>query len=476
MRWPLSRRILGLALINLALVALVLLAFAEWQVGLNVESLVLGPAHDRISAIGNTLGLELELTPYADRDQLLATYAQRYGVDLYLVGPRGEPIAGPAMELPSALMRHFDDPRRRDNPPPRDTLPPDRNRDRERGRQGGLFLQVTHNPLFYWVGFRMPVPDPEEGSAHPGILLLRATSLFNSKLFFDWRSVLLLGLALTAVALLCWWPFIHGLTKSIRQMDRATERIAQGHFEAHALHDRSDELGHLGVQINRMAIRLEGFVKNQKRFLGDIAHELCAPIARIQFALGILEQRSDGAHVEVLREEIQEMSALVNELLMFSKAGIQAGEIPLARVDVNTAVQRAVAHQMPGSATIQVALEPTLTAVAHEGYLVRAISNLLRNALRYAGENGPITVSTSQENGRIALKVSDCGPGLPEGELEHVFTPLYRPESSRSRDSGGSGLGLAIVKSCVEACRGTVACRNRVPSGLEVTISLPAAP
>jgi len=58
--------------------------------------------------------------------------------------------------------------------------------------------------------------------------------------------------------------------------------------------------------------------------------------------------------------------------------------------------------------------------------------------------------------------------------LDEVFAPFYRPEAARSRDSGGAGLGLAIVKSCVEACGGTVVCRNRKPSGLEVTISLPA--
>lgn len=58
--------------------------------------------------------------------------------------------------------------------------------------------------------------------------------------------------------------------------------------------------------------------------------------------------------------------------------------------------------------------------------------------------------------------------------LEEVFEPFYRPEAARSRGTGGAGLGLAIVKSCVAACRGTVKCQNRKPSGLEVTISLAA--
>ena len=72
----------------------------------------------------------------------------------------------------------------------------------------------------------------------------------------------------------------------------ATEQIAQGRFDARVPGARGDELGRLGLAINRMAERLSGFVTGQKRFLGDTAHELCSPIARMQVALGILEQRA----------------------------------------------------------------------------------------------------------------------------------------------------------------------------------------
>jgi len=104
--------------------------------------------------------------------------------------------------------------------------------------------------------------------------------------------------------------------------------------------------------------------------------------------------------------------------------------------------------------------------------LERSISNLIRNAIRYAGEAGPITVRASLEGKRAVVAVSDCGPGLPEDQLERIFAPFYRPEEARTRETGGSGLGLAIVKSCVEACRGDIECRNVKPHGLEVRIRL----
>jgi two-component system sensor histidine kinase CpxA len=475
MRASLSRRILGLVLLNLILIAAVLAAFAQWQFGLSVESLLLGPARDRIGAIANAIARSLDSTPYQGRTALLSTYAARYGVDIFLVTPFGESLTGTEVDLPPAVMERL----RGGGSIEGDEGDPEGPPGRGRGPRENAFLTVTRKPLLYWVGIRIPTSGPDGERGVPGVLLLRANSVFNSRLFFDWRSLVLLAVALGSVALLCWLPFLRGITRSIRQMDQATEAIAEGRFDVQITHSRRDELGHLGAQVNRMAARLEGFVKHQKRFLGDIAHELCAPIARIQFALGILEQRTGDAHqadVDVLREEIQEMSALVNELLMFSKAGMQPVETPLKRVDIASVVNRAIAQQVPGQAEWMVAIEPDLAAAAHEPYLLRAISNLLRNAVRYAGDAGPITVTARSAGDQVVLTATDCGPGLPEESVNEVFAPFYRLESARTRDTGGVGLGLAIARSCVEACHGTIACRNRQPSGLEVTIILMKGP
>lgn len=114
------------------------------------------------------------------------------------------------------------------------------------------------------------------------------------------------------------------------------------------------------------------------------------------------------------------------------------------------------------------AIPPATNVIAYEPFLLRAVSNVLRNALRYAGADGPILVAARREADRVLIILSDNGPGVPEEALEDVFAPFYRPETARTRE----GAGLAIVKSCIEACRVTVTCRNRQPSGLEVTISL----
>ena len=112
---------------------------------------------------------------------------------------------------------------------------------------------------------------------------------------------------------------------------------------------------------------------------------------------------------------------------------------------------------------------------ANRECLVRALANIVRNAIWYAGDRGPIEVSVVKSKHRVEIQIIDSGPGIPEEELDRVFTPFYRLDSARDRRTGGTGLGLAIVRTCIAACGGAVECRNREPSGLEVIIRLNAA-
>jgi two-component system sensor histidine kinase CpxA len=277
---------------------------------------------------------------------------------------------------------------------------------------------------------------------------------------------------------LFWIPLVRNLTRSLSHMTHATEQIAEGQFEARVNERRRDELGRLAQAINRMAARLAGFVTGQKRFLGDIAHELCSPLARMQVALGILEERAgpgQKAYVADVREEVEQMSGLVNELLSFSKAGLRQKELPLEAVRLETLAQEVIAREVPADCRVELAIAASLSVQAEPELLRRALANVLRNAARYAGAAGPIRVSALAKDGLVIVAIADQGPGVKEDVLPQIFDPFFRGEASRSRDSGGAGLGLAIVKSCVEACQGRVSARNLAPSGLCVEIVLRAA-
>jgi two-component system, OmpR family, sensor histidine kinase CpxA len=486
-RLPLFTKVLFLAFLNLCLLGLVIAFIVRVQFRLDARSFLLAPAQNRIMAVAHLLALELEETAPGMWDPVLARYSKTHGVGFYLFDERGDRLAGPELQLPREVVERIPRrARRRDAPPPsdrppdsdREKGPPEKARDR-RPPAPPLFLIATSNPTRYWAGVRIPVRQDPRQDPRPGTLILMSPSPLGGELFFDFRPWLTVGLAVILVSIVCWLPFIRGMTRSIAQMTRAAGRIAEGRFEVHVDGQRRDEIGQLGDAINRMASRLSGFVNGQKRFLSGIAHELCTPIATIQFGLSNLERRVDQdqqAAVADIREEVEHMSALVNELLSFSRAGMQAVEIKLTEVNVAATVGRVLDREASSEVPIDVSLDQKLNVLAEPEYLFRALSNVVRNAIRYAGHAGPIRISARVAEGMAYISVADSGPGVPEHALEEIFAPFYRLDPSRSQETGGLGLGLAIVKTSVESCGGIVRCRNLQPSGLEVEIRLPEAP
>jgi two-component system sensor histidine kinase CpxA len=284
-------------------------------------------------------------------------------------------------------------------------------------------------------------------------------------------------------------------------MTGAAEEIAQGRFETQVESTRGDELGRLAASLNDMAARLREFFTGQKRFLGDIAHELCSPLARMEMALGILEQRAADdearSYVADVREEARHMASLVNELLSFSKAGIGGRSVQLQPVPLAALAARLVARETREHGGIVLDVPAELAAFAEPDLLARALGNVIRNAVRYAapvsatGEGahsfrplqhadgrpaGPIVVAARSSGAQVVITVTDSGPGVSEDALHRLFDPVFRPEAARTRETGGAGLGLAIVKSCIEACGGSVTARNVQPSGLQVEFTLGRAP
>ena len=482
---PLFTKVLFLALLNLCLLVSAVAVIVRAQFRFDPGSFLLAPAQNRIMAVAQALALELQETPPGSWEQAVARYSEAYRVGFVLIDEFGDRLAGPELQLPREVVDRI--PRRQrpregalrpERGPEPGRRPPERGRD-ARPPEPPLFLTATAGPTRYWAGVRVPVRQDSQQNPHPGTLLMMAPSLVASRLFFDVTPWVAIGITVILISVLCWLPFIRGMTRSISQMTRAAGQIAEGRFEVHVAARRRDEIGQLGETVNRMASRLSTFATGQKRFLSGIAHELCTPIATIQFGLANLERRVAGDQrdaVTEIQEEVQHMSALVNELLSFSRAGMQALDVKLVKVNLAAAVARALEREASPHTDIVVSVDEKLNALADPDQLFRALSNVVRNAIRYAGHAGPIQFSARAEAGMVCVTVADSGPGVPEGALEDIFAPFYRLDASRSQETGGLGLGLSIVRECVESCGGAVRCRNRQPSGLEVEIRLPEAP
>ncbi|HEV3271651.1 MAG TPA: HAMP domain-containing sensor histidine kinase [Candidatus Methylacidiphilales bacterium] len=382
--------------------------------------------------------------------------------------PANGPPSGPGMPPPGGPAEF--------NPQPGGPLPPEAQPNRLPPRQipdFPKFVLRSNAPSAYWLLVRLP-PEPLQADG-PVTLVGMTPSLGVSPLLFNPKPWIAVAAGIILFSILFWLPMARNLTSPITQMTRATESIAEGRFDIQLSDSRRDELGRLSHAINRMAARLKALVTGQKRFLGDAAHELCSPLARMEIALGILEERADAKslpYVRDVREEVTHMRKLANELLSFSKASLGEGRVKLEPVNVAEIIEAAIRLEKSDHCPIESAPPRDLFVRGNFELLQRAVANLLRNALRYAGAAGSVSINAWREQDRVFITVSDQGPGVSPRELDKLFDPFYRVDPSRTAETGGAGLGLAIVKTCVEACGGVVRATNRIPHGLEVRICL----
>jgi two-component system sensor histidine kinase CpxA len=504
-RFPLYLKILFWFFLNLLLLAVAFYFLLRNQLRFGIDWLLSGSASDRIEAVSEIITADLNERPRAEWNDILKRFGDAYQMQFLLYRNDGIQLAGETNDLPKTVRERLLEHPRAGRPPFAESMderaprrrravendspdrPPRLGRPMAGPPEGPAevlheprsprpkFMVHTKNPTGYWVFVRTAISEASSGGRIPATLLAMSHSIRGGGLFFDVTPWIAVGLGAVVFSALFWLPLVHGITRSIGQLTHATRQIAEGRFHVRVDEARRDELGALGHAVNQMAARLAGLVSGQKRFLGDVAHELCSPLAKLRVALGILEERlgdNQQTHVKTANEKAAQMASLVNELLSFSKASLGVSSIKLQATNVHEAAEKAAHRESIEGVSIQIDAPDSLQVVADPELLVRALSNLLRNAVRYAGQAGPILLAAKQEGSQIVVTVADHGPGVPENELDQIFDPFYRVDTSRDRATGGVGLGLAIVKTCIESCHGSVACRNRAEGGFEVTIEL----
>ncbi len=219
----------------------------------------------------------------------------------------------------------------------------------------------------------------------------------------------------------------------------------------------------------------------RRDFLSNVSHELRTPLAAIQ---ALVETIEDGAvepgeetqeFISRIHQQVRRLTALVNELLDLSR--IESGAVALSPEPVDLA--RVVAEAV---SLLQVKLEqsgvrvegpsdPGLVVEADRPSILRIVSNLLDNAIKYSPPGSAIHVSTADEGALVSLTVTDEGAGIPGADLDRVFERFYTGDASRA--GSGVGLGLAIVKHLVRAHGGTAAASSPPGQGATFTVKLP---
>lgn len=297
-----------------------------------------------------------------------------------------------------------------------------------------------------------------------------------------------LGIAFVLSGILC-FVLARYFTIPIQRLRNAMQQVSAGDYSVRTMTSsqkvHNDELKLLAQDFDSMTEKVEQTLLNQARLIKDVSHELRSPLARIQVALGLAQQRGVdevAPELHVIENEVQAIDELIEQILSLPQQNIELDDA----VDVIGLLKHCIDDCALEAANKSVHFDfkhdDIEAIIATRGRLLdSAFGNILRNAVNYSPENGLITVNCSTLNDHYLVNISDQGKGVSNDQLTHLFEPFYRTSEARDRNSGGHGLGLAIAKRSVLLHHGEIIASNISDdhtdgevSGLKVTISLPA--
>jgi two-component system sensor histidine kinase CpxA len=290
------------------------------------------------------------------------------------------------------------------------------------------------------------------------------------------------------VTLLCLGLAYH-IASPIYSIQSTARRVAQGDLKARvpsSVSRRFDELAALAKDFDSMVNRLESLIHTQKKLLNSVSHELRSPLARINISLALLRTRFSGDSDDLfqrLDRDVVRIDLLMGQLLTLSRLEARFSSSERQHVDFAQLVEEVAADanfeaRALGKSVCLQTPDPIILRNADPDALRSACENIIRNAVRFTRPGSDVQivleVDRSAAEPLAKLSVRDHGPGVPEDSLEAIFQPFYRINGD-AESVGGNGLGLAIASEAIRMHRGTIRAKNLQPTGLEITIQLPAA-
>jgi len=273
-------------------------------------------------------------------------------------------------------------------------------------------------------------------------------------------GALLLALALAGASLIA-----ATLSRPLRALAGAARRVGHGETPEPLAESGPRELATVSAAFNRMARDLEALERERAMVLAGISHDVRTPLSRLRLALEM--SGAEAAAAQGMSADIDEMDQVIGQFLEFARGENEAREIQ----DPGLLLEEVGEHYAKLGKDVRVRAGPIAPFALQRTALRRAITNLVDNALRYAGE--PIEVEARMDGGRVVVEVLDRGPGIPEAEAERLKQPFTRLDPARG-GRGGAGLGLAIVERVARAHGGRLELLPRPGGGLTARLSLGA--
>lgn len=279
-------------------------------------------------------------------------------------------------------------------------------------------------------------------------------------------------------------PLVRMIVRPLERLAETTVAFGEGDLSARTGMTSHDEAGLLARAFDQMADRIQALIRGERELIANVSHELRTPLARIRVALELAEDDPAEAtrYLSEIKTDLNELEGLLEDVLITARLDLARGRTPngappLHRVDVPALTVLSAAaerfHAAWPERTLEVQFEQPLPNIEADMVLLRRVfDNLLDNARKYADPAHPIRFAARADGTRLVVSVEDRGAGIAAEDLPHLFTPFFRTDRSRQRETGGVGLGLALVKRVVETHGGTVTVSSQPGQGTVFTVFL----
>jgi len=276
-------------------------------------------------------------------------------------------------------------------------------------------------------------------------------------------ALLVTGLAIISVVVLV----ARRITRPLRNLTEAAEGLGRGEKTENIVAEGPEDMRRTVDAFNQMRHRLQRFIEDRTNMLAAVSHDLKTPITSLRIRAEFIEDpelRGD------IIKTLDEMQSITESTLSFAREDAEREEN--RQTDLSALLESLCAdfsdrgHHADYVSTERIVLSCRPTS------LKRALNNVTENAVAY-GERAHLNMTFDADSTTATITIDDDGPGIPESELERVFQPFVRVETSRNRQTGGTGLGLAIARSIIRGHGGEISLSNREEGGLRVTITIP---
>lgn len=279
----------------------------------------------------------------------------------------------------------------------------------------------------------------------------------------------LIAIATIVLALITAIILARRITRPLQKLAAAATHVGQGNQPEKLSEEGVEELAELAHTFNNMAEQVQALLANRTTLLAGISHDLRTPLARMRLAVEMLPDNADPKIIARLKNDVEEMNRLIGEFLAFSR-GLEKEK--QQTTDLNALLQELADNQTAEGGAVRWQTQGSCIRPVGQMAMRRIVVNLLNNAVRY-GEGKEVVLECECDERASVIRILDNGPGIPADEIENVFRPFYRLESSRSTATGGSGLGLAIAKQLADVNGWKIALLPRPQGGTEARLTIP---